>query len=133
MFCGPDATEERQKALESAGARVFRVPVGPTGLALEAVRSRLWTEGVRAVLCEGGGRLATSLLASDMVQRLYLFVAPKLLGPQGVPAFPEGPWADTGASAMSFGGARGWTPVLPAETFGSDVLATWDRTEEPRP
>lgn len=35
--------------------------------------------GLRRLLCEGGGRLAGSLLAADLVDEVHWFVAPKLL------------------------------------------------------
>jgi riboflavin biosynthesis pyrimidine reductase len=36
--------------------------------------------GVRSILCEGGPRLNASLLAEDLVDELFLTVAPKLVG-----------------------------------------------------
>jgi riboflavin biosynthesis pyrimidine reductase len=50
----------------------------------------LWRAGVRTILCEGGGRLGGSLLAAGIVRRIYLVVAPGVMGEQGVPAFPDG-------------------------------------------
>lgn len=45
-----------------------------------AVLGRLWDEGVRSVLLEGGPRLATAFLAADLVDDIVWFAAPMLLG-----------------------------------------------------
>jgi diaminohydroxyphosphoribosylaminopyrimidine deaminase/5-amino-6-(5-phosphoribosylamino)uracil reductase len=39
---------------------------------------------VQEVLVEGGARLATSLLEAGVVDRLALFVAPRVLGAEGL-------------------------------------------------
>jgi diaminohydroxyphosphoribosylaminopyrimidine deaminase/5-amino-6-(5-phosphoribosylamino)uracil reductase len=71
------------------GVAVERVPYAPdsAGLDLAAVIQRLWERGVRSILCEGGGKVGSALLASGKVDRIYAFVAPLLLGEPGVPAF----------------------------------------------
>jgi diaminohydroxyphosphoribosylaminopyrimidine deaminase / 5-amino-6-(5-phosphoribosylamino)uracil reductase len=48
-------------------------------------------EGVRSLLLEGGPTLATSFLAADLVDKVLVFVAPKLVGegPGPVAALPE--------------------------------------------
>ena len=50
----------------------------------------LRTEGVRAVMCEGGPTLHGSLQAAGLVDELFLTVAPKLSGGEG-PRIVEGP------------------------------------------
>lgn len=50
--------------------------------ALKAFGSR----GLTRVLCEGGGRLAASLLAAGLVDELVHFTAPKAIGADGTPA-----------------------------------------------
>ena len=50
-------------------------------------------EGVRAVICEGGPTLHGSLQAADLVDELFLTIAPKLTG-GGAPHILEGALAD---------------------------------------
>lgn len=118
VFCGADAPRSRTGPLRAAGAEVERVPRGPAGLDLPAVASSLRRRGLLSVLCEGGGRLGSALLEAGLVHRLLLFVAPRVLGPEGVPAFP-GPF---GPEAW-----EGWRAVGPHRSFGPDVLVTWER------
>jgi len=117
LFCAEDASAERRAALQRAGLRILTVPRGPAGLELEPVLDRLWTEGIRSVLCEGGAQLGASLLAADRVQRLYLFLAPRLFGERGVLAFP-------GRFPPQV--ADGWEYAR-AVPCGRDLLAVLDR------
>jgi diaminohydroxyphosphoribosylaminopyrimidine deaminase/5-amino-6-(5-phosphoribosylamino)uracil reductase len=83
-----DAPADRARRLEDAGVEVGRVPrLAAGGLELGAVFATLWASSVRSVLCEGGGKLGSALLAAGHVDRMYAFVAPMLLGEPGVPAF----------------------------------------------
>lgn len=73
-------------ALLAAGGRLLHVPETDGGLDLGAVLDRLGAEGGRdglplqSLLVEAGPRLATALFRQDLVDRFFLFVAPKLVG-----------------------------------------------------
>lgn len=118
LFCGESAPEVRAGPLRGAGAEVVQVPAGPRGLDLDVVWERLSERGLLSVLCEGGGRLASALLDEDRVHRLHLFLAPRVVGPEGVPAFP-GPFRPDAW--------EGWRAVPRSRAFGRDVLAVWER------
>lgn len=106
-------------------ADVLAVPVGPTGLDLAALLARLHERGVASVLCEGGGAVGASLLAGRLVDRLYLFVAPVLIGEGGVPAFPLDLSGDGAPSAAR---GRGWQARTDPVRFGNDTLIVLDRS-----
>jgi diaminohydroxyphosphoribosylaminopyrimidine deaminase/5-amino-6-(5-phosphoribosylamino)uracil reductase len=74
--------EYRAAALRNQGARVERV-TGATRPDLGAVLSRLAQLEMNEVLVEAGPGLAGAFLREDLVDELMLYVAPKLLGPQG--------------------------------------------------
>lgn len=91
ILCGLDAPEGRIEALRTAGARVLRVSSDDTGIDANEAMGVLWREGIRSILCEGGGLLAASLLEAGAVGRMHLFLAPDLFGGAGVLAFrPDG-------------------------------------------
>lgn len=93
--CGPDVDGARRRRLEEVGVRVVVEPLDAAGrLDPERVLRRLAEEGVDALLVEGGGRVGSSMLRSDVVDRLHLVWAPVLFGPGGVPAFPDPPETD---------------------------------------
>jgi diaminohydroxyphosphoribosylaminopyrimidine deaminase/5-amino-6-(5-phosphoribosylamino)uracil reductase len=118
VFATDDASELAIEELEDAGAKVHPVPRGPDGVSLSAVLEICWETGIRSIFCEGGGRLARSLLQGGEAQRLYLFLAPFVLGEKGVAAFPG-----EGSRALW----DQWAPALPPQLFGRDVLLTLDR------
>jgi diaminohydroxyphosphoribosylaminopyrimidine deaminase/5-amino-6-(5-phosphoribosylamino)uracil reductase len=124
LFVGPESSSARRDALSNAGARVHVVPTVSGGLDLPAVLDVLWQSDIRAVLCEGGGELGAALLRQDLVQRLYLFLAPRVLGPSGVLGFPD---------VRAFADPEGWTPHADVETLGADVLITYDYRGSDRP
>lgn len=70
-------------------ADVLRVGAGPGGLDLVAVLAALHARGVQSVLVEGGGRVHRSFLDAGLVDRVHLFVAPRLLA--GGPGWVAGP------------------------------------------
>ena len=70
-------------------ADVVEVPVDGERLDLEAVLAELSERGVHALLVEGGARVHRSLLDLDVVDRVELFVSPRLLA--GGPSWLAGP------------------------------------------
>jgi diaminohydroxyphosphoribosylaminopyrimidine deaminase / 5-amino-6-(5-phosphoribosylamino)uracil reductase len=124
LVTGADAPPDRVAALEARGVRVLRASRAPDGATDGATKGGvdpaavvrvLAEQGIRTILCEGGGRLASALLAARSVDRLYLFHAPLVLGAGGVPAFP-GPGAP-------FEGR-----VVEAKRLGDDTLMIVDRS-----
>ena len=115
-------------ALRQRGGAVLAAPVAGGHLDLGAVLDQLGAgdglpDGVRpvqSVLVEAGPGLATALLAGDLVDRVWWFVAPKVVG-EGTPAV-----ADLGlrrmADALTFVESR-W------ETHGDDALL-WGHLRE---
>lgn len=80
-----DGDAARRKALQDAGARTAGVARGPLGIDADAALAAIKELGVERVLCEGGGQLAASLIAAEVVDRLQWFRAPIVLGGEGRP------------------------------------------------
>jgi diaminohydroxyphosphoribosylaminopyrimidine deaminase/5-amino-6-(5-phosphoribosylamino)uracil reductase len=117
VVCAEDAPAERRAALEARGVRTLAVPRRGRHIPLDVALARLGEERVRSAFCEGGGRVGGALLEADLVERLYLFYAPKLFGRDGVPAFP----ARIPAAARD-----GWVRRALVE-FGADIMVLLDR------
>jgi diaminohydroxyphosphoribosylaminopyrimidine deaminase/5-amino-6-(5-phosphoribosylamino)uracil reductase len=120
VFSGQDASGGAIKALEGAGATVHKVPRAGLGVSLEAVLERCWELEIRSLFCEGGGKVASQIMMRGLARRLYLFVAPFVLGEEGVPAFSEKGTKET------------WDPWRPAgdpRLFGRDSLLVFDRMD----
>jgi 3,4-dihydroxy 2-butanone 4-phosphate synthase/GTP cyclohydrolase II len=79
------AAPERQRLLEAAGVRVFRLPADRKGrVDLAALLRFLAQRQISNLMVEGGAAIITSFLTQHLVDRLVLTIAPRLLG--GVPA-----------------------------------------------
>jgi diaminohydroxyphosphoribosylaminopyrimidine deaminase/5-amino-6-(5-phosphoribosylamino)uracil reductase len=74
---------ETQTAWKEKGAEVLVLAESPEGVDLGALLRSLSERGWLEVLCEGGARLATSLLAGGHVDRLELHYGPLLAGRGG--------------------------------------------------
>jgi len=81
--------------------------------------------GVRALLVEGGARLAGQLLEADLVDRVVLLRNARPLGEAGVQAFSSEAWhaLAKGAEAVP----EGWIEAEPPRALGDDVWRAWDR------
>lgn len=78
------ADPERARALEAAGAEVVLLPGQDGRLAIDTVLGYLGGRGVTSLLCEGGAELHGQLWSSGAVDRAMIFMAPLLLGQDGV-------------------------------------------------
>jgi diaminohydroxyphosphoribosylaminopyrimidine deaminase/5-amino-6-(5-phosphoribosylamino)uracil reductase len=80
-------SSERAETLKGHGVEVWTLPDKRGRVDVGILLERLHSEGIITILCEGGARLAGSLIEGGLVDRISLFVAPKLLGPSGKSAF----------------------------------------------
>jgi diaminohydroxyphosphoribosylaminopyrimidine deaminase / 5-amino-6-(5-phosphoribosylamino)uracil reductase len=84
VACGPRAPRRREKLLEARGIRVWRLPAGREGVSPRALARRLAREGRHEVLLEGGAALGTAWWRAGVIDRLALFLAPRLIGAEGL-------------------------------------------------
>jgi diaminohydroxyphosphoribosylaminopyrimidine deaminase/5-amino-6-(5-phosphoribosylamino)uracil reductase len=80
---------------------------------LDAVLRDLYGRGIRRVLVEGGPTLASAVLAADLADELFVYLAPVLLGGTGLAV------GDLGVSTLAQ--AKRLT-VASVETLGADLL-----------
>lgn len=115
---GLDANTER--ALAARGVAVIEVAASANGrLDLGQALAALGARGLTRLLVEGGGGLAASLMAADLVDRIAWFRAPTVIGGDGRPAL--GP---LGLAAL---GAAPRFRRVSLEAVGDDVLETLSR------
>jgi diaminohydroxyphosphoribosylaminopyrimidine deaminase/5-amino-6-(5-phosphoribosylamino)uracil reductase len=86
---------------------------------LTALMRRLGEEGVQSVLIEGGGTLGSAALAAGLVDRVYFFIAPLIVGGAAAPTAVDG----EGVARL----ADGWRIAnMKVRRIGEDVLITGD-------
>ena len=108
----------RTAALVARGAEVLPMP-GPGGrVDLGALLDELGRRGVLELLVEGGARIHGALLAAGLVDRVVVFVAPKIVGAGGVPMVGA-PGARTMAEAWTLADVR-------VRRLGDDVMIEGD-------
>ncbi|MGK0617888.1 bifunctional diaminohydroxyphosphoribosylaminopyrimidine deaminase/5-amino-6-(5-phosphoribosylamino)uracil reductase RibD [Meiothermus cerbereus] len=80
ILVGPQAPKARLQALEERGATVVELPAEEGRVSLEAALGWLWAQGLDGVLLEGGPTLAGAFLKRGWIDKVALFLAPKLVG-----------------------------------------------------
>lgn len=80
-----DAPKERVQALDDIGAVPINVADVDGTLSIADAMRALAERGITRVLCEGGGRIAASLLSEGLVDDMAIFTAGKTLGGDGLP------------------------------------------------
>ena len=74
------APRSRIRRLRRLGATVLVLPSERGRVSLRALLKQLARIGVNRLLIEGGGELAASAIQASVVNRLHLYIAPRLLG-----------------------------------------------------
>lgn len=86
LVTGPDVDATTRKQVIASGARVLTSPCRDRQIDMAALMKTLGAEGITSVLVEGGSRVSGSALRSGIVDKIYFFYAPKLLGgDDGIP------------------------------------------------
>ena len=96
---------------------------GPGGVELGDLLAKLAARGITHLLVEGGGAVHARFLEQGLVDEVAIFVAPKLLGADGVPLLAR-PGPARMADALRLEG-------IEVERLGDDVLVT-GRVPRPR-
>jgi diaminohydroxyphosphoribosylaminopyrimidine deaminase/5-amino-6-(5-phosphoribosylamino)uracil reductase len=86
LVIGEDVPLARCSAYLKKGAQILKIPVKKGSFSWKDLAGQLVVRGVLHVLVEGGGVTAAWALREGSVNRMELFLAPKLLGASGIPA-----------------------------------------------
>ncbi|WP_410982675.1 bifunctional diaminohydroxyphosphoribosylaminopyrimidine deaminase/5-amino-6-(5-phosphoribosylamino)uracil reductase RibD [Bacillus cereus] len=89
IFTTDNHAEEKRKALENAGVKVF-VTSGEKHINLHEMLDVLGQKGVFSLLIEGGGEVNASFIENKLMDKLILYFAPKIIGGRMAPSFVEG-------------------------------------------
>ncbi|MGH2749036.1 MAG: bifunctional diaminohydroxyphosphoribosylaminopyrimidine deaminase/5-amino-6-(5-phosphoribosylamino)uracil reductase RibD [Actinomycetota bacterium] len=111
---------ETQTDWKAAGAEIAVLPEKDGRVNLAALLELLGARQVLEIYCEGGARLATGLLAAELVDRLELHYGRVLVGGSG-PRIE-----DIGVTTMS--DAPRWK-MLDVERLGDDVIVLLERAD----
>jgi diaminohydroxyphosphoribosylaminopyrimidine deaminase/5-amino-6-(5-phosphoribosylamino)uracil reductase len=79
----PAARHARFETLQEVAEVIAVGSSDATRIDLVEAMKTLRARGIYSVLCEGGPKLAASLLAADLIDRVYWAITPRLLGTDG--------------------------------------------------
>jgi diaminohydroxyphosphoribosylaminopyrimidine deaminase/5-amino-6-(5-phosphoribosylamino)uracil reductase len=106
---------DKQRQLEHQGVEILRLPSYADGrVDIEALLTVLGARGIADLLVEGGATLGATLLQRQLVDKIVMFIAPKIIGGDGidvVAAFG----VDTMADALQLYG-------MTSQSVGEDVM-----------
>lgn len=117
IACTTAVPPSRRDAWRDAGAEVVALDGAGPGVDLPSLLDLLGARGVNSLLVEGGGTTLASFFAAELVDRAWVFIAPKLVGGREAP----GPLAGTGVATMHGAVQLG---RLSARWLGADLLLT---------
>jgi diaminohydroxyphosphoribosylaminopyrimidine deaminase/5-amino-6-(5-phosphoribosylamino)uracil reductase len=107
--------------LGAAGAKVIRIATaGASGLGLPSVLKALSERGITRLMVEGGSRVASSFVAADLADEIWLLRGVDAIGGDGIPALDALPLS----AIMQSPGYR----VRASETLERDNLTIFERT-----
>ncbi|MBY0061538.1 bifunctional diaminohydroxyphosphoribosylaminopyrimidine deaminase/5-amino-6-(5-phosphoribosylamino)uracil reductase RibD [Priestia megaterium] len=89
VFTSQSHSKEKKEQLEKQGVEVF-VTSGEDKVNLEDMLSILGEKFVSSLLIEGGGEVNAAFLENRLIDKLVLYMAPKLSGGKEAPTFLEG-------------------------------------------
>lgn len=86
LFCC-DGDEKKKEKLETRGIRVEQLPAATANRRpdIRAILRRLGELGITSLMIEGGSTVNVMALASGIVDKVYFYYAPKIMGAASVP------------------------------------------------
>jgi diaminohydroxyphosphoribosylaminopyrimidine deaminase / 5-amino-6-(5-phosphoribosylamino)uracil reductase len=85
VFTTEGADSAKQKKLEGAGVNVARVPARGTHVDLDQVIGELGRRQILNLMIEAGAEINGAALAGGLVDKMFLFYAPTMMGEGGLP------------------------------------------------
>lgn len=93
IFTSSSHDEQKKQELEKAGVKVFVTSSEKTIDPNEVVEI-LGEQGVASLIIEGGGQVNASFLENKLIDKVILYIAPKLIGGKDAPSFLGGTGVD---------------------------------------
>ncbi len=114
-----NADENKKKLIEEMGAKVVTVEEKSGHADLSRLMNILGELQISSVLIEGGGEINESALRSGIVDKVYAYIAPKIIGGKTAKTPVEGLGADSPDNAAFL-----CSPKI--TMIGSDILIEYD-------
>ncbi len=115
VYAAEDAPEERLAALEKAGVYLILLQKRGKHLRWIEILHDLGERGVISTIIEGGGSIFASAFRERAIDRIKIFIAPKIFGGESATTPVEGPGVPNVEKAITFDHVK-------TRTLGPDVV-----------
>ncbi|KPJ60025.1 MAG: hypothetical protein AMJ46_08830 [Latescibacteria bacterium DG_63] len=109
------APKRKVKALRERGVEVWLLPEKNGRVSLRRLLSKAGKRSIQSILVEGGSEVVTSFLREKLADKLYVAIAPKILGGERSLTWPEEIGVRSVRGAVRLDGLR-------VKRLGTDVL-----------
>ena len=100
IFCSDQVSKNKQNEFLREKTRVIPIEETNGKLNLKAVLQELAQRNTLILLVEGGPQVHTSFLENNLVNELFIYIAPKIVGGKDAPTFYMGQGASTMEDAL---------------------------------
>ncbi len=115
VVAGKDLEPDKIATLEKVGGRVLSTDLKDGLIDMNGLMDKLGANGLTSILIEGGSRVLSSAFNSGIVDKIYFFYAPKILGgDDGIPIC-SGPGPDLISESIQ-------VKAINVRRFGDDVM-----------
>ena len=112
---GSNVSNTKLKEIEGLGAKVVKCRIKNGHIDISDLFCKLAQMSISSILVEGGASLFSSIIREKMVDKFYIFLAPKILGgDNGVP-FMRGPGCDIMSECLTL-------KVFKLRKFDDDIM-----------
>lgn len=125
VFCAADADRRRMGELEKRGLAVITVEGAPDKLNLRQVLTYAAQRKICSIMVEGGATVSASFIEQGLIDKLYWFIAPKIMGGRSAPSPVGGQGFKTMAEAID-------VCDIESEFIGQDLLIKGYLRKTPR-
>lgn len=102
VVTGVQVSQAKKRRLEAKGVEVLPISVRKGRMAIQELLALLGQKGITSLFVEGGAEIYASFLNQKQVDKLFLFIAPCLIGGQKAKGMVGGEGVKTVAEAFCF-------------------------------
>ncbi|MDD2620127.1 MAG: bifunctional diaminohydroxyphosphoribosylaminopyrimidine deaminase/5-amino-6-(5-phosphoribosylamino)uracil reductase RibD [Syntrophomonadaceae bacterium] len=86
VFTSRSHDREKAAVLKAGGLEIIEIGEEASCLPLERVIEQLGSMGICSLLLEGGARINANMLEHNLIDKVYWFIAPKIIGGEDAPS-----------------------------------------------
>ncbi len=90
LVCGEEAPIEKEKEFAAKGVEIWRLPLKKKRVDLKALIEKCYEKGISSLLVEGGAQIHGSFLEENLIDEVFYFIGPVIIGDRKGPSAIEG-------------------------------------------